>query len=388
MHDNYMIFPMETMNVTQTYLGKTSHYPHTTGTPKDYPIDIAGADSGRSAVFCPCDEMKITAIKGVGNPNITNTMWLVSTSPVITPTFTDIAFMTLTHQNDDDIGRFKVGDVFRRGDIIGYEGTDGATANHIHLVCGRGSSNNWTESTTGKWVITGDTLPPENVFYVDRNFTKVKNSGGLSWRYLVGKPTVRDTAKDQLEISYSDLIARTGPTTSAPKLGYIIMGIYDNLGSSQSDGYTWYKLADEIYVPSNGTWVKELPKQTEGDDPKVIEQLQKQIELLQQENATKEQQITSLNEQVTDLITKLQSCENDIPDTETELYQKVQEQAAEISSLNQQIQSLQEQLQHCQEVPEDEKEQNCKVILTCQNNNQYEVELYEKNSLKYQINKY
>ena len=53
MHDNYMIFPMETMNVTQTYLGKTSHYPHTTGTPKDYPIDLAGADSGRRAVFCP-----------------------------------------------------------------------------------------------------------------------------------------------------------------------------------------------------------------------------------------------------------------------------------------------------------------------------------------------
>ena len=40
----YFYFPMETMRVTQSYDGTTSHKPHTTGTPKDYPIDIAGID--------------------------------------------------------------------------------------------------------------------------------------------------------------------------------------------------------------------------------------------------------------------------------------------------------------------------------------------------------
>ena len=58
MSKNYLIFPMKVMGITQTYDGTTSHYVSSHGTPADYPIDIAGADTGRSAFFCPCDEFK------------------------------------------------------------------------------------------------------------------------------------------------------------------------------------------------------------------------------------------------------------------------------------------------------------------------------------------
>ena len=67
-----------------------------------------GKDGGREGIYCPCDEMRVTAIKGVGNKNITNTIWLVSTTKVQTPTFNDYAFMTLTHSNDSDFKNIKV----------------------------------------------------------------------------------------------------------------------------------------------------------------------------------------------------------------------------------------------------------------------------------------
>ncbi len=184
MNKNYMTYPVKFMRITQTYLGKTSHLAHTTGSVKDYPIDEAGKDTGRDPIYCPCDEMVVTAVKGYGNNKVTNTIWLVSTSPVVTPTFTDICFMTLTHENDSDIKDLKVGQKFQRGDIICYEGTNGASANHIHIVVGRGSSNNWTQSSNGSWVMVGDTKRPEEVFYIDPSFTTVLSTNGLSFSRL------------------------------------------------------------------------------------------------------------------------------------------------------------------------------------------------------------
>lgn len=182
----YFYFPMETMAVSQNYNGKTSHYDHCHDTtPKDYPIDICGAGTGQSAVFAPVD-MKVTAIRGVGS-GVTNTIWLVSTEKVQTPTFTDYVFMTLTHWNDNDSAikkHNKVGSIIKKGQIICYEGTDGASANHIHLVCGKGTANNWVKNTKGKWVILGNSLPPEQVMYINDDFTKCKTSGGLVFKSL------------------------------------------------------------------------------------------------------------------------------------------------------------------------------------------------------------
>lgn len=173
-------FPMETMRITQNPYGNTSHHPHNTGTPKDYPIDCAGVDGGRSAIFAPTD-MKVTAIKYCS----TNTIWLVSTNKVKTPTFTDYVFMTCTHWNDTDSyikKHAKVGSIVKKGDIICLEGTDGATANHIHICCGRGSSDNWIKNTKGKWVMNGDNLPPEQVMYRYTKFTtRVMDNGNLAW---------------------------------------------------------------------------------------------------------------------------------------------------------------------------------------------------------------
>ena len=55
---NYLTYPCKNMRITQSYKGKTSHYPHTVGKPKDYPIDEGGKDTGKDTIYCPCDEKK------------------------------------------------------------------------------------------------------------------------------------------------------------------------------------------------------------------------------------------------------------------------------------------------------------------------------------------
>lgn len=180
---NKFYFGMETMRITQNYNGTASHYNHSHGTPVDYPIDCAGVDGRQSAYFAPVD-MKVVAIRGVGN-YATNTIWLETTETVQTPTFNDIVWLTLTHWNDGSItSKFKVGDVIKAGEIIAYEGTDGATANHLHVTCGRGHCNSWTENTKGSWVMSGTSLPPEDVMYINDDFTKCVDSGGLVFKSM------------------------------------------------------------------------------------------------------------------------------------------------------------------------------------------------------------
>lgn len=273
MNDNYMTYPLKHMRITQNYIGSVSHREHTIGSPKDYPIDEAGKDTSRDAIYCPCDEMKITAIRGIGNKD-TNTVWLVSTSKVVTPTFKDVAFMTLTHFNDSDLKGKKVGDKFKRGDIICYEGTDGASANHIHLTAGRGYSDSLIKNSLGKWVITGDTKKPEDVFFIDRDFTTELWGGYITWIDLpkdakvLLQPVMRDLDKDQIEVIVDDLRFRSGPSVNSHVVGYIKRGIYNYqeiIKDDTADNYTWYKI-DNYYIASNDSWTKVYPKKNDNQE--------------------------------------------------------------------------------------------------------------------------
>lgn len=185
---NYLIYPFKTMRITQTYYGKTSHYPHTIGTPKDYPLDEGCTDTGRDWMYCPCDEVVVKRIYGVGNRGV-NTIWLESTSKVVfADGTTDYMTMLATHPNDDDLRIIHDGQKFKHGDKICREGTDGASGNHIHLSVGKGKmkGNGWTQNSKGKYVLTttGGTMKPEQAFFVDPYFTRIVSSGGLTFKKL------------------------------------------------------------------------------------------------------------------------------------------------------------------------------------------------------------
>lgn len=276
MTENYMIYPMKYMRITCRY-DEGSHKNHNTNVTDgkvDYPIDDAGIDTNCDPIYCPCDEMKVVEIKGINNPSTTNTIWLVSTTPVITPTFTDVAYITLTHSNDSDFANISVGKIFRRGEIICYEGKDGAVANHIHITCGRGYCDNWSKNSNGSWVMNGNNLKPEEVFFLDKNFTKVLNSGNITWEYLneiaiIGTPVERNNKVDQIEVLINNLNLRESYTTTSTRIGYIKKGIYNVLDSKNNEGYTWYKV-ENYWIASNPNWTKYYPKEEEKDIPKLI----------------------------------------------------------------------------------------------------------------------
>lgn len=191
----YFTFGMSKLRITQNYNGTTSHKPHWYKAEKfcDYPIDIAGQDSSREPYYAPVD-MKVTAIKGIGN-DTTNTIWLVATEKCITPSGIMTPFIMLTHWNDDDpyIKNLKVDSIVQKGQPICEEGKDGATANHLHMVCGnadKGCGNglikNGNKSINGNdvWVSNGYCMKPEKVMYIDTKFTKIIDSGDIIFQEI------------------------------------------------------------------------------------------------------------------------------------------------------------------------------------------------------------
>ena len=188
------------MRITQSYTGTTSHLPHTTGTPKDYPLDEGGKDGGRDGFYCPCDEMKIVRIYGIGNGG-TNTLWIESTSKVnFADGTSDYCCIQIIHPNDSDIKKLKVGQTFKRKALICYEGTDGATGNHIHHSVGKGKfkGTGWIKNSNGKFVITTTNggVKPEKAYCVDKDFTKVVDKKGLAFKTLTEVKKAAEKTED------------------------------------------------------------------------------------------------------------------------------------------------------------------------------------------------
>lgn len=220
---NYAVYPCKVMRITQNYNGKTSHYPHTAGTPKDYPVDEGCSDTGREWFYCPCDEMKVRRIYGVGTGG-TNTLWLESTGAVdFADGTSDILTVMVIHPDDEDMKKLKVGDIFRRGEKIVREGKDGATGNHLHISGGKGrmKGSGWMKNSKGKWVLATSsvTAKPEDVFYIDPDFTRVISTGNIGFKTLPDKYRT-----GYYKVDTAVLNVRCGPGTAYKKRGVLIKG--------------------------------------------------------------------------------------------------------------------------------------------------------------------
>ena len=187
----YFTFGMKKLRVTQSY-NEGNHLPHWKDSKDfaDYPIDIAGKDENKDEYFLPVD-MKIVNIKGIGTAT-TNTIWLVALEKCITPSGEFTPFIMLTHFEDNDkyINKYKIGDIVKAGNPICLEGTDGNVKNHLHMSCGNadlGLGNDMILNSNGKWVTNGYSLRPEEVMYIDREFTEEIWGGYLPWK---DKPTI------------------------------------------------------------------------------------------------------------------------------------------------------------------------------------------------------
>lgn len=180
MSKNYLIYPTQTMNITQTHT-MGNHAAHNSGSPKDYPFDEACEGTSRSWFLCPCDEMKIVKIYGVGASGV-NTVWMTSTTKVDMPCGSDYVTIMVEHPEDDDLRKLSVGQVFKRGQQMFREGGNGSNGagtfgNHFHISIGTGemSGGGWTKNSDGAWVltVTGKTKKATDCFYLDG--TTIKN---------------------------------------------------------------------------------------------------------------------------------------------------------------------------------------------------------------------
>lgn len=180
-------FGMKNMRITQSYNGTVSHKPHWYNSKDyaDYPIDIAGIDGGQDIYYATVD-MQVMAIKGIHN-SMTNTIWLVATEKCNTPSGIMKPFIALTHWNDNDhyVNMLKVGNVIKAGQPICREGIDGSNANHLHLVCGnadKGCGDGLIQNSNGKWVSNGYCMKPEEVMFIDKEFTNVLSTNDLTFK--------------------------------------------------------------------------------------------------------------------------------------------------------------------------------------------------------------
>lgn len=256
---NYLVYPTKKMNITQTYAESFSHSKNSSGTLKDYPIDENCGGTGRDYFYCPCDEMVVKKIYGVGGTGA-NTIWFESTSKVFLANGNE-SFVTIMviHPNDDTLKNIKIGDRFKRGEKMFLEGTDGnATGNHFHISVSASKyvSGGWQENNLGAWVIKGNPIKPEDAFYIDDDFTNVLSTRGLNFKNLVkniGNPILKNENVKQIEVLVDNLRVRNKPNGEI--LGYINKGIYNVLNILENTDYIWYEIDENMWIASKeGDW--------------------------------------------------------------------------------------------------------------------------------------
>lgn len=245
---NYLIYPFKVMNITQSYTGSYTHERHAKGNLKDYPIDDACGSGNDSYFYCPCDEMVVKKVYGVGI-KASNTVWLESTSEVITPTFKDYVTIMVVHPNDKDLKNVYVGKKYKRGDKLFPKGSDGnVTGPHFHLTLGRGKFTNggWTKNNLGLWIMktTKENIKPEHGFFVDGTFTTVKNKKNLEFIDLYEKEEV----KNNVYYTTANLNVRYGAGSNYAFVNTLVKNTKVSVLAIENG---WAKLGDGEYVSLN-----------------------------------------------------------------------------------------------------------------------------------------
>lgn len=244
---NYLTYPLKVMNITQGYNDNYTHKRHSEGNLKDYPIDDACGSGNNSYFYCPCDEMVVKKVYGVGL-RASNTIWLESTTPVITPTFTDYITIMIVHPKDKDLKNVYVGRKYQRNEALFPKGADGfATGPHFHITLGRGkmSGSGWAKNNLGLWILktTGYNIKPEHGMFIDKNFTTIKNTRNIEFLSL------NDEEKEEDNIFYTtaNLNIRYGPGAN---YRFVNLLHKDTQIKIESITNGWAKINDKEYVAS------------------------------------------------------------------------------------------------------------------------------------------
>lgn len=225
-----LIYPFRRMYITQDYTqGNHRHHWVESINYKDYPIDDSCGDTARSPMYATVD-MKVIRVYGL-NSDTTNTVVLETINEVKTPSGTKKVTITVTHLLEDELKTIYVGQIFIKGNIICHEGDDGkATGNHLHITTCT-NYRGFYQNNNGKWCFVGEAqYKPEEIFYVDPDFTTILNSQNISWQFIdkqIGNPSLKDEKKDQTEVKTENL--HTGENADGNISAVFNKGLYNIL---------------------------------------------------------------------------------------------------------------------------------------------------------------
>ncbi len=243
---NYLTYPLKVMNITQGYSDNYTHLRHLKGNLKDYPIDDACGTNDYGYFYCPCDELIVKKVYGVGI-KASNTIWLESTTPVVTPTFTDYVTIMVVHPNDDQLKGVYAGKKYQRGEKLFYKGSDGqATGPHFHIAIGRGQmkGTGWQKNNLGLWILTTtkNNLKPEEAFFIDSSFTEIRNTRNINFisLYDTGK-------KEDKYYTTVNLNIRYGPGTNYKVVNILPTNTKLNILKFEND---WAQISENEFVYS------------------------------------------------------------------------------------------------------------------------------------------
>lgn len=183
----------------------------------------------------------------------------------------------------------------KRGQIIGYMGATGyVTGVHLHFeywICPKNYTYNYSDRP--KYAKN-----PLEYCYLFEDQTVSQGSSSRVKR-VVGTPVSRNTLRSQIRVIGKGLNCRTNPALNGKILGYIDLGYYNVLDTRQSDGYTWYKIANDKWVAYvNGYITRYLlanvSTETDENTSEIIESTNEQ-EVLSDEINNEEMQTEIIN---------------------------------------------------------------------------------------------
>lgn len=262
MNKNYAVFPCENINITQNYNGQDqnggingSHVTQSSSTNgiKSYPIDICYGDTYFMAP-CRMRSVDMTYFNDDTTTNIVNQVWFQSTEKVnlVNGEYEYITIL-VTHPDDWDYDRSKIGTIYERGDNAVNQGTDGGVAAHLDIVVGVGLHDaDWVKNSFNEGVLP-NSRKPEEVFYIDPNYNHPINTCGINFQPIpsdayttLPTPVARDLTKEQVQVICGEntLFVRTGAGTLNSSIGYATPGIYNVISTIEADGYTWYQVEE------------------------------------------------------------------------------------------------------------------------------------------------
>lgn len=251
----YATYPMRVMRQSAIWNTSSPHIKCSSGSPKDYPTDLVGADSGRDWMYAPCDMIVLRKYT-----KASHAIWLRSVDKVHTPSGDKYLYMMSEHQDNAEMAA--VGHVYAKGEKVFREGKNGnATGYHLHVSFGVSDKkltkntmgSGWKKNSKGAWVlyIPGVTnVKIEQALYVNKDFTTTIKDTRINFITVPGqdpiKTTTVKTTKYVVVTEHNNLNVRKTARSNGKIIGSVKKGA--TIEVSKIEGSWAYVPAKKGYV--------------------------------------------------------------------------------------------------------------------------------------------